>query len=226
MNGGARSGAGYDPGVTMIGSERDKELARRMLAGDERAFEGFFEGHFPALYRFARTRLGGDDDAAEEVAQVTLCKGIEKLGTYRGEATLFTWLCTFCRHEIAAWYRRNGRSAPRIDLVEDLPEVRGALESLAATFGEEPDRALARVELGRLVQVALDGLPSHYGDALEWKYIDEIPVSEIATRLGVSPKAAESLLTRAREAFREIFSSLTGSGGHGARGGFPRGVMS
>ena len=209
----------------MSGPERDRDLARRMLTGDERAFDEFFDRHFPGLHRFARTRLGGDEDAAEEVAQVTLCKGIEKLATYRGEATLFTWLCTFCRHEIAAWYRRYGRSAPGIDLVEDVPEVRAALESFSATYGEEPERALGRQELGRLVQVALDGLPPQYGDALEWKYIDEIPVNEIATRLGLSPKAAESLLTRARVAFREIFSSLTARGGQRPRG-LSRGVTS
>lgn len=190
----------------MDGPERDRRLARRMLAGEERAFDEFFEGHFPGLYRFARVRLG-DEDAAEEVAQVTLCKGIEKLATFRGEATLFTWLCTFCRHEISAWFRRQGKTAPRIDLVEDIPEVRAALESLPGAI-EGPERAYGRKEAARLVQVALDQLPSHYGDALEWKYIDGIPVKEIASRLGVSPKAAESLLTRARESFREAFSSL------------------
>ena len=194
-----------------------------MLAGEERAFDEFFDRHFPGLYRFARARLGGGEDAAEEAAQVTLCKGIEKLATYRGEATLFTWLCTFCRHEIAAWHRRYGRFAPFIDLVEDIPEVRAALESLSATYGDEPERAMGRQEQRRLVQVALDELPPHYGDALEWKYLDEISVNEIATRLGVSSKAAESLLTRARVAFREIFSSLTAGRGQGPRG-MSRGV--
>ena len=58
-------------------------------------------------------------------------------------------------------------------------------------------------------QVALDQLPQHYGNALEWKYLEGLPVKEIASRLKLSPKAAESLLTRAREAFRECFTSLT-----------------
>ncbi len=203
----------------------DRRLARRMLRGEEEAFEEFFERHFPGLYRFARTRLGGDADAAEEVAQVTLCKGIGKLATYRGEATLFTWLCTFCRHEISAWYRRRGRTAPGIDLIEEIPEVRAALESLSSTWGEGPDRALGRKEIGRLVQVTLDSLPSHYGDALEWKYLDELPVREIALRLGVSPKAAESLLTRARGAFREAFSVLN-QGGDAPRGRLHPGATS
>ena len=52
--------------------------------------------------------------------------------------------------------------------------------------------------LAAFVQRVLDQLPSHYADALEWKYIDEVPVQEIASRLGLGPKAAESLLTRAR----------------------------
>jgi RNA polymerase sigma-70 factor (ECF subfamily) len=189
-------------------SLRDRKLVRRALAGDERAFDEFFEGHFPGLYRFALTRLNHDHDAAEEVAQATLCKAIAKLATYRGEAALFTWLCTFCRHEISAWYRRNGVRARHVDLVEDIPEVRAGLESVTAAI-DGPDQAFDRAEIGRLVQVALDQLPPHYGNSLEWKYIEELPVREIASRLKVSPKAAESLLTRARAAFRDCFRTLT-----------------
>ena len=181
-----------------------------MLAGDQRAFDAFFDGHFPGLYRFALARLDRDEDAAEEVAQATICKAIAKLHTYRGEAALFTWLCAFCRYEISAHFRKNKRAARQVDLVEDAPEVRAALESLGAGF-DGPQSALDRQELGRLVQVALDQLPPHYGSALEWKYLEELSVKEIATRLELSPKAAESLLTRAREAFRDGFRTLTGA---------------
>ena len=48
----------------------------------------------------------------------------------------------------------------------------------------------------------------HYGDILEWKYVDGLSVADIAARLGVGPKAAESLLTRARNAFREAILSM------------------
>ena len=186
---------------------RDRGLVRRMLSGDERAFDELFDGHFPGLYRFALTRLNHDEDAAEDVAQATLCKAITKLSTYRGEAALFTWLCTFCRHEISAWYRKNRMKVQPVDLIEEDPEVRAALESSAGTF-EGPATAFDRAEAGRLVQVALDQLPPHYGHALEWKYLEGLSVKEIASRLELSPKAAESLLTRAREAFRDGFSTL------------------
>jgi RNA polymerase sigma-70 factor (ECF subfamily) len=67
-------------------------------------------------------------------------------------------------------------------------------------------------ELSRLVRQTLDYLPSLYGDVLEMKYIHGLPVKEIASRLGKGPKAIESLLTRARESFRDGFRSLVGMG--------------
>ena len=190
----------------------DRDLARRLLRGDERAFEEFFRTHFHALFRFALSRMRNDADAAEEVAQATLCRAITRLHTYRGEATLFTWLCTFCRHEIAAWFGRRGRQPPAVSLLEDHPEVRAALESL--DLGS-PEAEARRSELARLVHVALDRLPARYASALEWKYIDGLSVNEIAGRLGLGGKAAESLLTRARQAFRESFAALTGGGAPG-----------
>jgi RNA polymerase sigma-70 factor (ECF subfamily) len=180
-----------------------------MLAGDERSFDEFFDGYFPVLYRFAMARMDRDADGAEEVVQATLCRAIAKLGTYRGEATLLTWLCTFCRHEISAFHERTGRQSARVVLVEEAPEVAAALESLSAPGGHGPEQALWRKEIARLVHVTLDLLPARYADALEWKYIDGLQVREIAARLALSEKAAESLLTRAREAFRDGFATLT-----------------
>ena len=188
--------------------EADRELARRMVAGDDAAFRQFFDSHFPALFRFAMTRLGHDEDAAEEVAQTTLCKVIRKLHTYRGEASLLTWACTFCRWEISAWQAQRGRRGVAVELIEEAPEVRAALESLAALDESGPRERLLRQEVGELVRLTLDQLPSRYGDALEWKYVDGLSVKEIAVRLEVGPKAAESLLTRARQAFRDAFGAL------------------
>jgi RNA polymerase sigma factor (sigma-70 family) len=94
-------------------------------------------------------------------------------------------------------------------LVEDTPEIRAALESIGASAPTSPDEHLQRRELARLVQVTLDSLPPRYGDALEWKYLQDLSVSDIAARLNVGPKAAESLLTRARQAFREVFAAVS-----------------
>lgn len=192
----------------MTSSVDDKTLTRRLLAGDQPAFEEFFNAYFPRLFRFALPRVGGDGDAAEEATQAALVKAIEKLHTYRGEAALFTWLCAICRNEIAAIHRRTFRE-PALTLVEDAPEIRAALEALASD-APGPEAALRDAELARLVQVTLDSLPRNYASALEWKYMQGLAVREIGERLGLGPKAAESMLARARGAFREGFAALTG----------------
>ena len=185
----------------------DRTLVRRMLRGDELAFQQFFDTYFGRLSRFAMARLG-DPDAADEAVQATLVLGFRKLHTWRGEAALFTWLCTICRREIAALLERSNN--PRVTgLVDDDPEIRARLEALAAQ-GVTPETALDRAELARLVRLTLDYLPTHYAEVLQWKYLEEVAVKEIADRLGASPKAAESLLTRARQGFREGFRALTG----------------
>ncbi len=183
-------------------------MVKRMLAGRESAFNEFFDSYFPSLYRFALTRVRGNEDAAEEIAQSTICRAITKLHTYRGEATLFTWLCTFCRHEVSAYFRKNRIVYESVDLVEEVPEIRAALESIGADL-ESPAAAFDREEVARLARVVLDQLSPRHARALEWKYLDGLPVNEIARRLDVSPKAAESVLTRARNAFRDLFKTLT-----------------
>jgi RNA polymerase sigma-70 factor (ECF subfamily) len=101
----------------------DRRLVKRLLAHDREAFNAFFDGYFPRLYRFARTRVGNDPETAKEVVQVTLTKAIRKLATYRGEAALFTWLCTICRNEIAEYRERVARDRRHVVLTEDAPDI-------------------------------------------------------------------------------------------------------
>jgi RNA polymerase sigma-70 factor (ECF subfamily) len=183
----------------------DRTLTARALKGDAQAFGELFEIYFPRLYRFALRRVG-DEDAAEDIVQSTLIKAMRSLGSWRGEASLFTWLCTICRHDIHDHSQRLGRR-PELASIDDAPEVRAALEALSAG-GDSPDRALERAEIAGAVQLVLDHLPGRYGDVLEWKYAQGLSVADIAKRLGTSVKAAESMLTRARLAFREGYSSL------------------
>jgi RNA polymerase sigma-70 factor (ECF subfamily) len=182
----------------------DRELALRMLAGDGAAFEAFAERYSKALYRFAQARLGSDREATREVVQTAMCKALAKLDSYRGEASLFTWLCACCRNEMLMRFRSRRTAPAEVELADDVePAIDFGLGG-----GRDPEVALLEREAARRVHLALDLLPAHYGRALEWKYLEDLPVQEIASRLNLGPKAAESLLTRARSAFRAAYESL------------------
>jgi len=189
----------------------DRAVARRILAGDEAAFRELFDRFFPRLYRFSLARLDGDREAAVEVVQQAFCNAIERLGSYRGEAALYTWFCQICRNVLMDYYRAKGRDAGRLTRLEDSPGARAILETLAAPVVDEPETATWQADVRRLVQATVDALPEHYGQVLEWKYVEEAPVAAIAERLGIGEKAAESLLTRARNAFRSAFTEMMGT---------------
>lgn len=194
-------------------TNNDQELVQRLLRGERAGFDEFFNEYYPKLYRFVKRRMPRDASGAEDVAQATLCRALESLQGFRGEAALLTWLCTLCRREMSAQWRENQSWAAAPALAEDDPQIRAALESLLASDAGDPVLATSREQVRESIRAALDYLPAPYADILEWKYVRDMSVADIALRLRRSPKAAESLLTRAREAFRESFTLLRGAAG-------------
>jgi RNA polymerase sigma-70 factor (ECF subfamily) len=189
----------------------EQELVRRMLAGEERAFNTFFDVFFPRVYRFALPRLAGQPEAAREVVQATLVKAMRNLAGYRGDAALFSWICQICRHQIVDHLRADRRHSKHVVLLEDSPEIRAALEAVEAPQEDEPLHRYGNEETRRLVRSVLDRLPSRYGDVLEWKYVEGRSVEEIGNLLGIGHTAAQSMLARARIAFREALETVFGS---------------
>jgi len=192
----------HDPNL-----EKDRQLASQVASGDQRAFDEFFREYFPRLYRFTLSRTDNDHDLAEEIVQRTMCIVVRKISGYRGEALLFTWLCQICRNEMRSVFRKRGIESVGGLAIEDHPFVQAALESMGA---EEfrPETIQRREELARFVRTTLEYLPANYAMALEMKYIYGNSVAEIGARLGIGDKAAESVLSRARAAFRDGFRSL------------------
>jgi RNA polymerase sigma-70 factor (ECF subfamily) len=190
-------------------TDDDRELVRRMRAGDERAFDEFARHYIPALYRFAAARLGTERQQARDIVSATVCKVIEKLDSYRGDARFYTWLCACCRNEIAAHFRSaQGKESVELELADELPPAAGSAAALAST-GPEAD--LLEEESTDLVHRTLDHLSPRHAAALRWKYLDGLSVHEIAQRLTLGLKATESVLTRARDAFRNAYAQLAGT---------------
>ena len=145
---------------------------------------------------------------AQDVCQETLLRALRRLSTYRGEAALYTWICQIARNELSDYWQRRHRDGAHLVFADDDPTVQAVLATLQAGDADNPETRRFGAELGRAVQTALDSLPGRLGDALEWKYLDGLSVADIARRLEVSTAAAQSLLQRARAAFREAFSAI------------------
>jgi len=182
--------------------ERDKQLAAAVCAGDRGAFDQFFRDYFPRLFRFALGRLSGDADLAKDMVQQTMIKSMRALPAYRGEAALFTWLCQLCRSEISAYRRKAAR---RSKTVVSINPAGGDID-LAAIADDpalEPSAMTERTDRLRSIHTLLDTLPGDYGAVLELKYVEGCSVEEIADRLATGTTAIQSMLARARKAFRQ-----------------------
>jgi RNA polymerase sigma-70 factor (ECF subfamily) len=133
----------------------DRSLAAKVAAGDQQAFDTFFKEYFPRLFRFTLTRVDNNEDLAEEIVQRTMCIVVRKMGSYRGEALLFTWLCQICRNETSAVFRQRNIEMRDDVPIEDHPGVQAALESYTSDDGR-PESARRQEEIANFVRVTLE----------------------------------------------------------------------
>jgi len=188
----------------------DSDWRRRALDGDAQAVRIFAEAMLPALYHFCLYRVGKDQHRCEEVVQETLARALRTLEQYDPERcgdNIFPWLTGLARNEISRVLHRERQTVSLDDLWQRMDrDLLGVFEKLEAQPLAED--LLVREETRELVNVAMSQLPPNYREALQAKYLDGASVRDIADRAETSEKAVESLLTRARQAFRATFTAL------------------
>jgi RNA polymerase sigma-70 factor (ECF subfamily) len=189
------------------GAGDDAAIARRIAAGDVAAWGAFFERYAPWAYRFAHHHLAGNHADAEDLCSdimMTAARSIGRFDSRRG--TLDVWLLGLARHRLARFCRRRRIEVP---LVPDVATMEA--HSASSVSDCASDAALQRAVVNR----ALASLPERQAAALIGKYVAQHTVEELSAQMGSTPKAIESLLSRARAAFRCAFSALLkdGSGG-------------
>ena len=180
------------------------------LAGKAEAVAHLAEAALEQLYRFCLYRVGKNHHLCEEAVQETLLRAIRRLDRYdpaRSGGTIFGWLTGLARNEIR---RILARERPAADLEAFWARMDEQLLSLYAMLESEPfaDELLARRETREMVNATMSQLPPRYGRALEARYLLGKSVRDVASVLGTTVKAAESLLGRARQAFRATFLAL------------------
>jgi RNA polymerase sigma-70 factor (ECF subfamily) len=199
--------------MTRSPARHDIELARRVAEGDRGALEVLCERYADSLYAFIAHHADISLADIDDVWQETLMAAVSSLSSYRGDSGLFTWLCAIARHKLADFERRAGRTRSHEEPVSpaDL--------ALSIDTGLLPDGLLHQKAVQLAVVDALAALPDDYRVALVARYAEERTVEEVAARLGRSYKATESLLARARLAFRDaIRHPPHADGGRTARG--------
>lgn len=188
--------------------QREADLRRRVLAGDDSAWEELFVDCFDAVWVAVARRVGRDRHRIEDVVGETWLVAVRRIASFDPEAGSFlAWLHGIAElaHKNAqrSWARREGRSRRPLDAAAGLPAARAQSRESAG-------------ETRELVEASFASIPERYRAVLREKYVEELPVEEIARRREASPKAVESLLSRARGAFREAYRLLA-DGPAGAR---------
>jgi RNA polymerase sigma-70 factor (ECF subfamily) len=182
----------------------ERDLVSRMRRGDPLAFNEFFDTYAPRLSSFAARRSSLDSVAIEDVVQMTMINAMRNLASYRGGAALFTWLCRICRNQLAD-ARRQAARVPNLQSVEELAADRPLATVIEFADFRDPLEECEIDSLRGAVRRVVNSLPGHYARILELRFGDELSGREIATTLQMSEDAAESLLSRARHAFKEAW---------------------
>ena len=174
---------------------RERGLRSAVLAGDERAWQTWYDEAFAGLAAYVGWRCANLRDLADEVLQETWLTAVRRVRAFDPERASFAqWL-----RGIAANVLRNHRRLRQ--------RREGRREALTDQIAS-PNGDAAQLDRAEVVARALAVLPERYESVLRAKYLDGQSMAEIAAECGETSKAIESLLSRARQAFRDAYQQL------------------
>jgi RNA polymerase sigma-70 factor (ECF subfamily) len=165
------------------------------------AWAEVYDLHAPDLFAFVVHLLGGDRISAEEIHQevwLAALSGIETFDAARGE--LRGWIFGIARRQVALHLRR--RSQTRLEFSDGSKPLAENSDRDAIL----PLDAIGLVERADAVRAALVELGAESREVLRSKYLDGQSVNQLAARLGRTPKAIESMLSRARRRMRSLLA--------------------
>ncbi len=149
----------------------ERELIARVRAGDGAAERALYDAHVHRVYRLAY-RLAGDDELAREFTQDTFVRAFERLGAFRGEAKLSTWLHAVATSVVLNGLRKVTRFRRRETGLEDAAGLAGG-------------RRQAEPDLKRRLEQAIDGLPEGCRAVFVMHDVEGYTHEEIGGALGI-----------------------------------------
>lgn len=158
--------------------------------------EALFDQCFEELYAYIAYRTAPDREAAQDITQDVFLAAVQARNSFRNDCSVLSWLRGIARNKIADHFRALALNTQAAlgDLTSEPP-------------APDPELTDAQQQAA-LVAQALRRLPGNYAELLEEKYLEGFSVKQISQQHGQTEKAVESALTRARNAFREIYQRL------------------
>lgn len=182
-------------------SLQDTVLVGLVRRGDQDAFHQIMRRCNQRLFRVARGVVV-DDAEAEDIVQEAYVHAYEKLATFRGDASLLTWLPRIVLNEAYGRLRQR-RLTVNVDRIEASQTDVGRVVLFPAKFGsEDPAAAAARQQVRTLIENAVDELPEPFRIVFVMREIEECTVEETAASLELRPETVKTRLHRARRLLR------------------------
>jgi RNA polymerase sigma-70 factor, ECF subfamily len=149
----------------------------------------FYDRSFDEVYRYLCRAVLGDRALAEDLTQETFTAVVASVRAGHAELQSMPWVIGIARHKLVDHYRRRHSEQRRMALVWSGGD---------GSDDQGPDD-LDSADPGRVAELLRELSPAHQL-VLALRYVDDLPVEEIATAMGRSVHATESLLVRARRA--------------------------
>ncbi|MBO1111220.1 RNA polymerase sigma factor [Bordetella petrii] len=195
----------------------DAELAARIAHGDGEALQVLMRRCNQTLYRTARSILRNDADA-EDAVQEAYFKAYRVMGTFRGDASLATWLVRIVINESKQRLRQRERRLRPVAFDDlraagpDLPEN----SMYEAASGPLPEQIVLQAQTRRLLESRIDQLPDTFRTVFMLRAVEEMTVEEVADCLDIPCATVRTRYFRARALLRKALERDMAAGLGGA----------
>jgi RNA polymerase sigma-70 factor (ECF subfamily) len=184
----------------------EASIVERIARGDQQAFELMMRRHNGRLFRVARSILK-DDAAAEDALQDGYLDAFQRIRSFRGDASLSTWLTRIVINRSLMHLRRDRRDRVVVPFGEGPHSDSGAPEDAMPDRGaESPPDATMRAEVRQMLERRIDELPVAFRTVFVMREVEDMSVDEVAECLGIPPATVRTRLFRARALLREALS--------------------
>ena len=163
---------------------RERELLRRVQAGEKKLFYELVKPYERRLYSAAFAILRNEADA-EDAAQEAILKALTHIGQFRGDARFSTWLTQITVNE-ALMRRRRNHSEVMEPIGERQEEDGSYTPRDFADWREIPSEALERKEIRQKLAEAVAMLTQKYREVFVLRDIQHLSIEETAEALGIS----------------------------------------